>query len=72
MPIWEFECKCGSHKELIVRNNEGVFCDVCGRAMTKLFPSGTSFQLVYNPKKDKVDWHGNTTRRYEEINKSRK
>lgn len=72
MPIWEFECGCGKHKELIAGSDEKVVCDTCGKIMKKLFPSSFNFQLVYNPKKDKVDWHGNTTRRYEEIDKNRK
>ena len=47
MPIYEFECKCGKVEEYICSRDKakkGFKCK-CGKKMTKLFPTCTTFSL---------------------------
>lgn len=76
MPLFEYKCeKCGMTVEKIISFSDvdtPQICEVCGNILTKLFTPNGSFELKYDPKKDKVSW-GNenysSTQRYREYDK---
>jgi putative FmdB family regulatory protein len=73
MPLYDWKCrKCKTEFEYIAKMDEEVIkCPLCWDAdADRIFPqSAPSFKLTYDPKKDKVDWDGNTTRYYDEYKK---
>jgi len=72
MPVFDYECQiCKKQFDKITKENEVVKCP-CGNTATRIFPQkAPSFKLKYNPRKDKVDWDGNTTRFYDEWKKQK-
>jgi len=79
MPLFDYECpKCGNKCELFINLseiNDVVLCAECDVEMTQKFPDTMSFELKYNPKKDKVGWSYDgysTTQRYRETDKMAK
>jgi len=64
--IYDYECeKCGREFEVIAKFGEIIKCE-CGEKAKKVFPKkAPKFKLVYNPRKDMVDWDGNRTKRYD-------
>lgn len=65
MPIYQVECKkCKKKVEVLtLRISEKIPNCECGGKRKKLAPTGKSpsFKLVYDNKKDLVDWDGNTS-----------
>lgn len=72
MPIYDYLCtKCHVQFDKIAKEDEVVIC-LCGGVAKKIFPKKSpSFTLKYNPRKDKVDWDGNTTQFYNEYKKQK-
>lgn len=73
MPIYDCYCeKC--NKELIdvymKVNDENPICPDCEILMVRAANTG-HFKLLYDPKKDRVDWDGNTTKYYDEYKKQK-
>lgn len=77
MPIYDFYCdKCKKTEEkwVSIKESENIKCNKCNSKMRKVPPKRMSFDLIYNPKKDKVSWGAEgyaTTQRYRETNKKK-
>jgi putative FmdB family regulatory protein len=74
MPIFDFDCDdCGNKFESIEKFNvKTVICPNCGEKAKRVFPrSAPKFELLYDPKKDKVDWNGNTSQYYRLYNEAK-
>lgn len=69
MPIFDFECKrCGCEFDSIEKSDVKIIdCPACGKKAIRVFPrAAPKFDLVYDPKKDTVDWDGNRSRYYDD------
>jgi putative FmdB family regulatory protein len=73
MPIYDVYCeKCG-HEEIDVYmnvNDDNPICPLCRLEMVRAANTG-HFKLLYDPKKDLVDWDGNRSRYYDEYKKQK-
>lgn len=76
MPLYDWLCKsCGNEFEyLIIGSDDVAVCAKCGGIeLKRLSPqSAVNFKLLYDPKIDRVDWDGNTSRYYDEYKKQKK
>jgi len=71
MPLYDFECsKCGDVIEVLCGMDDGYVCPKCLKPMNKLC-NCTHFKLLYDPKKDKVDWEGNTSQYWNAVREQR-
>ena len=74
MPLYDYDCKkCGNEFESIEKfNSKGAICPDCGYIAKRVFPrTAPRFELTYDPKKDKVDWDGNSSQYYRLYNEAR-
>ena len=78
IPLYDFKCtdkKCGLEFEWLAKFDEVVKCPLCWDTVAKKLPpqgKSPSFKLKYDPKVDRVDWDGNTSRYYDEYKKMKK
>ena len=69
--LYDWKCEhCGNEFESMQKMDMVIIsCPVCKHDSFKTFPKKSpNFNLTYNPKKDMVDWDGNTSRYYDEYN----
>jgi hypothetical protein len=74
MPIYDVECKkCGYIEERIILWYEKVErCKKCNGQVKLLIGGGRpNFKLVYDNKKDMVDWDGNKSRYWDEYKRQK-
>lgn len=75
MPVYDTKCdKCKKEKEVLtLKISEKLGKCECGGKLIKLAPSSKSpsFKLVYDNKKDMVDWDGNTSRYWDDYKKQK-
>jgi putative FmdB family regulatory protein len=75
VPIFEYKCQaCKKITEEIVSSSsiKSIRCPQCGKKSIQQFPTNMTFELKYDPKRDKFSWGKegySRTRRYEEIDK---
>lgn len=73
MPVYDYMCKkCGKEKFDIIEKveTEEVHICKCGEIMIRA-TNCNHFKLLYDPKKDIVDWDGNRTRYYDQYKKDK-
>ena len=77
MPLFDFKCEyCNNEFEYLVMGSKDVVkCPRCNQVdyLKRLSPqTPPNFKLTYDPKKDRVDWDGNTTRYYDQYKQMKK
>jgi len=75
MPLFDYKCYCGNEFEYLIMSSDDIaLCPKCKSSYVKKLSPQTpvSFKLKYDPKKDSVDWDGNTSRYYDEYKKQKK
>lgn len=74
MPVYDYMCeKCGYEEyDFIekVETDEVHVCPECNTVMIRA-TNCNHFKLLYDPKKDIVDWDGNRTRYYDQYKKDK-
>lgn len=54
-------------KMVNTRDEDHGECPSCGQSDLKRVIGCHSFELKYDPRKDKTDWHGNTSRYWNDV-----
>lgn len=74
MPVYDYMCKnCGNEVLDIIEKVETTeihYCPSCDYPMVRA-TNCNHFKLLYDPKKDIVDWDGNKSRYYDEYKKQK-
>lgn len=72
IPLYDLWCKsCSAEEEDVMKGmDETYYCSSCDQPMINR-PGIGSFELKYDPKKDSVDWYGNSTQYYREYKEAR-
>lgn len=75
MPLYDTKCqKCNKEEEVLtLRVNEKIPDCECGGKRIIMAPSGKSpsFKLLFDPKKDSVNWDGERSKYFDEYKKQK-
>jgi hypothetical protein len=68
MPLFDYECSCGSKEEVFCRAGDVIACQSCGRLMDRLMPS----QISINMGVPWTGYHDETLGKFITTNKQRR